>query len=162
MLRQMERADLDGVELEYEVRGSGEPVVLVHWGVCAAWSRPLLEARPLSHGYLQVSYHRAGFAGSSRVPGTLSMGEHADHCRRLMRHLGIERAHIVGHSSSAAVVLQLPLDAPDAVHTLTLMDAARPAPPTEDQAAFVRTFVEPAVRRYRAGDKAAAVDTFFR
>src|SRR5262249_17658947 len=80
----------------------------------------------------------------------------------LMRQLGIERAHVVGHSSSVAVALQLALDAPDAVHTLVSMDAARPAPPTELQATFRREFVEPAVERYRAGAKEAAVDTFFR
>jgi pimeloyl-ACP methyl ester carboxylesterase len=68
-MRQMDRADLDGVELEYELRGSGEPVVLVHWGVCAAWSRPLLEARALSHGFRLISYHRARFVGSREFFG---------------------------------------------------------------------------------------------
>ena len=158
----MRRAAIDGTELEYELRGmGGEPVVLVHWGVCAAWAGPLLEA-PALGGYLRLAYHRAGFAGSGRVAGRISMAEHAKHCRLLMRHLGIERAHIVGHSSSAVIALQLALDFPDAVQTLALMESARPAPPTETQAEFVRTFVEPAVQHYRAGDKAAALDTFFR
>jgi pimeloyl-ACP methyl ester carboxylesterase len=31
----------------------------------------------------------------------------------LLHHLGIERAHIVGHASSAMMALQLALDAPD-------------------------------------------------
>jgi hypothetical protein len=34
------RADIDGVELEYEICGAGEPVVLVHWGIGAAWAGP--------------------------------------------------------------------------------------------------------------------------
>jgi pimeloyl-ACP methyl ester carboxylesterase len=42
------------------------------------------------------------------------------------------------------------------------MDAARPAPPTELQAAFRREFVEPAVEHYKAGDKVGAVDAFLR
>jgi hypothetical protein len=37
---EMERAAVDGLELEYELRGSGEPVVLIHWGLCAAWPFP--------------------------------------------------------------------------------------------------------------------------
>ena len=41
------------------------------------------------------------------------MVDHAEHCRLLMGHLGIERAHIVGHSSSVAIALQLAIDAPD-------------------------------------------------
>ena len=71
------------------------------------------------------------------------MEAHAAHGARLMRHLGIERAHIVGHSSSAVIALQLALDCPSAVHTLVLMEPARPAPATEQQAQFVRDFVAP-------------------
>lgn len=161
-MNEMERVTVDGVELEYELRGSGEPVVLIHWGVSATWAEPLLEEPALADYYRLLSYHRAGFGGSSPIEGPVTMADHAEHCRLLMAHLGIERAHVVGHSSSVAVALQLALDTPDAVHTLVSMDAARPAPPTETQAAFIREFVEPAVARYRAGDKEGAVDTFFR
>jgi pimeloyl-ACP methyl ester carboxylesterase len=161
-MNEFERAAVDGLEVEYELRGSGEPVVLIHWGVSAAWAEPLLDEPALADGHRLLWYHRAGFAGSSRIEGPISMAEHAKHCRLLMSHLGIERAHIVGHSSSAVIALQLALDSPDTVHTLALMEPARPVPPTERQAAFVRDFVEPAVQRYRAGDKASAIDTFFR
>ena len=158
----MERAAVDGLELEYELRGSGEPVVLIHWGFCAAWAEPLMDERALADRYRLVRYHRAGFAGSDRIKGAVSMGEHAAHCALLMRELGIERAHVVGHSSSADIALQLALDFPPAVHTLALMEPARPVPPTDEQAEFVREFVAPAIQRYRAGDKAGAVDTFAR
>ena len=158
----MERAALDGLELEYELRGSGEPVVLIHWGFCSGWAEPLMGEPALADRYRLLSYHRAGFAGSDRIQGPISIAEHAAHCALLMRHLGIERAHVVGHSSSAVIALQLALDFPDAVHTLALMEPARPVPPTEEQAEFVRDVVAPAVQRYRAGDKAGAVDTFAR
>jgi pimeloyl-ACP methyl ester carboxylesterase len=158
----MKRTTVDGVELEYDLHGSGEPVVLIHWGVAAAWAEPLLNEPALADEYRLLSYHRAGFAGSSSVDGPLTMADHAEHCRLLMRQLGIERAHVVGHSSSAVIALQLALDSRDCVQTLVLMEAARPVPSTETQAAFVRDFVEPAVERYRRGDKAGAADTFFR
>lgn len=161
-MRVMERAAVGGLELEYELRGSGEPVVLIHWGVSATWAEPLLEEPALADRFRLLTYHRAGFGGSSSIDGPVSMADHAEHCRLLMRQLGIERAHVVGHSSSVAVALQLALDAPDAVQTIVSMDAARPSPPTELQAAFRREFVEPAVERYRAGDKEGAVDTFLR
>jgi pimeloyl-ACP methyl ester carboxylesterase len=156
-----ERAAVDGIELEYGIHGSGDPVVLIHWGVSGVWAEPLLD-EPALEDYRLLSYHRAGFGGSSKIEGPVSMADHAEHCRLLMRHLGIERAHIVGHSSSVAVALQLALDAPDVVHTLVAMDAARPSPQTELQAAFRREFVEPAIERYRAGDREAAVDIFLR
>jgi pimeloyl-ACP methyl ester carboxylesterase len=156
----MERASIDGLHLEYEIHGAGEPVVLLHWGVCAMWAEPLLAAPALSRGYRLLNYHRAGFGGSSRVDGPISIADHAEHCRRLMHDVGIERAHLVGHSSSTAIALQLALDAPEAAMSLTLMDAARPAPQTPTQEAFARTFAKPAIERYRAGDTRAAVDTF--
>jgi pimeloyl-ACP methyl ester carboxylesterase len=156
----MQRATVDGIELEYELRGVGEPVVLIHWGICAAWGEPLMDELADRYGVLR--YHRAGFAGSERVEGPLSMADHAAHCALLMRRLGIERAHVAGHSSSALIALQLALDFPDTVQTLALMEPARPVPPTEEQQEFVRVFVAPAVQRYRAGDRAGAVDTFAR
>jgi pimeloyl-ACP methyl ester carboxylesterase len=74
-MKEMERAAVDGVELEYELRGEGEPVVLVHWGVCAAWARPLLEAPALNEQFQLLTYDRAGFGGSSRV-GRAAAGAH--------------------------------------------------------------------------------------
>jgi len=41
--RHMDRAALNDLELEYEIRGSGEPVVLIHPGHFAEWFAPLLD-----------------------------------------------------------------------------------------------------------------------
>ena len=160
----LNRISVSGTELEYELRGisAGEPVVLIHWGVGAKWAEPLLEQQALTSRYQLLSYHRAGFAGSGPLEGPPTMAAHAAHCHQLMRELGITRAHIVGHSSSVPVALQLALDAPDAVHTLTLMEAARPAAPTDAERQFGTDVVVAAVQRYHAGDKAAAVNIFFR
>ena len=158
----MEQAAIDGIEVEYELRGSGEPVVVIHWGVSARWAEPLLAEPILAERYRVLRYHRVGFGGSSRVEGPIGMADHAEHCRLLLQQLGIERAHVVGHSSSALIALQLALDAPDAVQSLALMDAARPAPASEAQAAFVREVAAAAIGRYRAGDVAGAVDIWAR
>ena len=77
-----------------------------------------------------------------------------------MAALGIERAHIVGHSSSGMIALQLALDAPDAVQSLALLESARPAPRTEAQAEFVARVVGPAMARYGEGDIPGAVDAW--
>ncbi len=161
-MKPMARAALDGIELEYEVRGAGEPVVLVHAGVLAEWFKPLVQERALTGRYQVVSYHRLGYAGSSRVAGPVSIGQQAAHCRALMRSLGIERAHIVGHSLGANIALQLALDAPDVVHSLALLEPARPMMPTAASSEFARTVYEPTFEHYRSGDKAGAVDTFMR
>jgi pimeloyl-ACP methyl ester carboxylesterase len=147
------RASLDGIELEYEVRGSGEPVVLVHAGVIASWFTPLLEEPALTGRYRVLSYHRVGYMGSSRVAGPVSLAQQAAHLRALMRHLGIGRAHLVGHSSGGNIALQLALDAPEMVQSLALLEPALVT--VVNRSELSRVF-----ERYRAGDKAGAVDAF--
>jgi hypothetical protein len=56
----MQRAPIDGIELEYETCGTGEPVVLIHAGVCADFFRPLIEQRALTNRYTVLRYHRTG------------------------------------------------------------------------------------------------------
>jgi pimeloyl-ACP methyl ester carboxylesterase len=158
--RRMDRAALDGIELEYEVRGgAGEPVVLIHPGHFADWFTPLLNESALMEHYRVLWYHRAGCMGSSRIAGPVSLAQQAAHCRALMRHLGIARAHVVGHSSSGNIALQLALDVPEAVHTLAVLEPALYAVPSAQTS---RAFVGVAVQRYRAGDTAGAIDTFLR
>jgi 3-oxoadipate enol-lactonase len=159
----LNRITVDGTELEYELygTGTGEPVVLIHWGVGTVWAQPLLEQPALAGRYQLLSYHRAGFAGSGPLAGPPTMAAHAAHCHQLMRALGIDKAHVVGHSSSVPVALQLALDAPEAVHTLTLMEAARPAASADTEQRLGKDVILPAIQRYHAGDKAGAVDTFF-
>lgn len=154
--RQLERMELEtGVELDYEVRGSGEPVVLIHAGVCADWFRGLVEEPALVGRYRLVRYHRVGYAGSSRVEGAVGVADQAAHCRSLLRHLGIGRAHVVGHSSSANMAMQLALDAPATVGSLALLETALLAVPTGP-------FGPQALGRYQAGDTAGAVDAWMR
>jgi len=153
----MDRAALKGIELEYEIRGAGEPVVLIHPGHFPDWFAPLLGEPALTEHYRVLSYHRVGCVGSSPIGGPVSFAQQAAHCRSLMRHFRIERAHVVGHSSSGNIALQLALDAPDAVHSLALLEPALMAVPSAQTS---RAFVGTAIQLYRAGDKAGAIDTF--
>jgi pimeloyl-ACP methyl ester carboxylesterase len=110
-----------------------------------------------------VHYHRVGYAGSSRVAGPVSIAQQAAQLHALMRHLGIERAHIVGHSSGGNIALQLALDAPAAVQSLTIMEPALPVAATgSERILATRAAMGPVMERFRAGDKAAAVDGFMR
>ena len=136
--------------------------MLIHWGLCAAWGEPLMREPVLADRFRLLRHHRAGFAGIGPPPGPVTMAAHTEHCALLMSELGIGRAHVVGHSSSAVIALQLAYDFPDAVASLVLMEPARPVPPTPDQAAFVREVVAPAIGHFRAGDPVGAVDAFAR
>lgn len=152
-----------GVELEYSLRGSGEPVVLVHAGLFAEWFRPLLAEPALAVRYRLVSYHRVGYAGSSRVQGPVGIARQATHVRALMRHLGIARAHIVGHSSGGNIALQVALDAPDEVQSLSILEAALPVGGGSERLLSTRqAAMASIVGQFQAGNRAAAVDGFMR
>jgi pimeloyl-ACP methyl ester carboxylesterase len=157
--RRMARAALEGIELEYQVRGAGEPVVLIHPGHFAEWCTPLVAEPALTGHDRGLISHRAGCVGSSPLAGPLSLAQPAAHCRALMRPLGIARAHLVGHSSSGNIALQLALDAPDAVHSRALLEPALMSVPSAQTS---RVFGGTAVQLYRAGDTAGAIDTFLR
>ena len=160
----MERAVVEpGVELEYRVHGAGEPVVLLHAGLFAEWFQPLINEPVLAIRYRVVSLHRVGYAGSSRVDGPVSIARQAAQVRALLQKLGIERAHIVGHSSGGNIALQLALDAPQLVRSLALLEPALPVGTTADRMLSTRQdAMASIVQSWRNGDKASAVDGFMR
>ena len=84
----MQRANLNGADLEYEVQGSGEPLLLIHGSILAdAYFALRAEPRIADH-YRVISYHRRGFAGSSRASVPLTIAQQAADGRALLRHLG--------------------------------------------------------------------------
>ena len=107
----MQSVTVNGVELEYEAIGRGEPVLLVS-PVLADGFLPLVSEPALTDRYRCIRYHKRGWAGSTHTPPPVTIADHAADAAALLEHLGIRSAHIAGHSSGAAVALQLALDTP--------------------------------------------------
>jgi pimeloyl-ACP methyl ester carboxylesterase len=152
----MERATVNGVELEYEVVGSGEPVLLIS-PVLADGFLPLLSEPALAGRYQLIRYHKRGWVGSTHSPPPVSVATHAIDAAALLEQLGAPRAHIAGHSSGAAVAAQLALDCPERVHTLTLLELSLFSVPSAG--AFFQQ-VGPALEAYGSGDHDRAVALF--
>ena len=155
----MQRARVDGAELEFEVTGDGEPVLLIHGALIAEAYAPLCAEPALNGHYCLVRYHRRGYAGSSRASAPFSLAEQAADGRSLLRHLNIERAHVVGHSSGGVIALRLALDAPEAVHSLVLLEPALLDVPS---GALLTEALAPVLEKDSAGDNEGAVDSFAR
>jgi pimeloyl-ACP methyl ester carboxylesterase len=147
-----------GVALEYDDSGRGEPVVCIHGAFLADPFRPLRSERALSERYRLITYSRRGYGGSGAAEPARTLGEQAADARRLLAHLGVPRAHVVGHSLGGAIALALALDAPQLVHTLALLEAGLLI---GESAGLYRAGLEESRRRYEKVGAEAAVDEFF-
>jgi pimeloyl-ACP methyl ester carboxylesterase len=152
----MEIAAVNGVELEYEMVGSGEPVLLIS-PVLADGFVPLLTEPALADRYQLIRYHKRGWVGSTHTAGPVPVAGHAADAAALLDHLGVPSAHVAGHSSGAAVAAQLCLDDPALVRTLVLLELSLLSVPSG------RAFLEqagPALEVYAAGDHEGAIVSF--
>jgi pimeloyl-ACP methyl ester carboxylesterase len=153
----VERALVDGVTLEYEEAGAGDPVVGIHGALVADVFRPLLEEQALVARHRLIAYRRRGYGGSSKPDRPLSIHEQAADCLRLLRHLGLERVHLVGHSLGGCIALQVALDAPEAVRSLVLLEPALAVGSTGEA---YRASLAAGIERYRSEDTATLVNQF--
>jgi pimeloyl-ACP methyl ester carboxylesterase len=155
----MERVHVNGAELEVAVQGAGETIVFIHGGGVADSYLCLADDPAVRDHYRTIRYRRRGFGGSSPVGrDPMPVSAHASDCRVLLAGLGVERAHVVGHSYGAVVALQLAIDAPEVVATLALFEPPLLAVPSGPQ------FFEaagPIIETYNSGDRVGAVHAFF-
>ena len=116
--------EVNGCEIDYELTGSGTPVVLIH-GLGASkliWSRLRDE---LARSFTVVAYDLRGSGASSETgpAADLSLTVWSRDLRALLEALGIDRTALVGHSLGASIALKYALSWPAGVSALVLMGA---------------------------------------
>src|SRR5262249_10243450 len=79
----MKKARINGVELDFEVRGTGAPLLLIS-PVLADGFVPLLAEKDLADRYRLIAYHKRGWVGSTRTSGPVSVADHAADARALL------------------------------------------------------------------------------
>nr|WP_256570622.1 alpha/beta hydrolase [Bradyrhizobium sp. CCGUVB1N3] len=103
----------DGVRLHYEEVGSGTPVLFLHEfaGDHRAWEPQM---RFLSRSNRCIAFAARGYPPSDvpPEPGAYSQSKATSDAVTILDHLGIERAHIVGHSMGAYTALHVGLRHP--------------------------------------------------
>ncbi|NLF50540.1 MAG: alpha/beta hydrolase [Leptolinea sp.] len=111
--------EIDGGRLYYESAGDGTPVVLSHAGFLD--SRMFDEIwEPLAAGYRVIRYDMRGFGKSDPVAGPVCR---RDDLARLLDHLGITQAHLVGCSIGGELCLDLALEHPGLAKSITLVNS---------------------------------------
>lgn len=155
----MERLEVGGAVIEYQVQGNGEPVLLIPPGVTIdGLGLPLLAQPKLASHFRLIHYHRRGYMGSSLGLEPPTIVREASDAAALLRHLGVKDAHIAGHSIGGLIALQLAVDAPDLVHSLALLEP--PLRIGQSGKASVERVILPMMNAYRSGNKRAAIEIF--
>ncbi|HJU65326.1 MAG TPA: alpha/beta hydrolase [Gemmatimonadaceae bacterium] len=135
---------VSGGRLYYEAAGNGPAVVLVHggFGDRRMWNG---QVDAFAARYRVVRYDHRGF-GRSTAP-TSAYSPTAD-LLRLLDHLSIDRAHLVGNSMGAAVVLDFALLHPErTAKVVAVANGANGAPVTEEDSRSVMEVFQTATTR---------------
>jgi pimeloyl-ACP methyl ester carboxylesterase len=103
-----------GVTLNYEISGSGDPLLLVMGtsGSLPLWGE--LVAR-LAERHRVIAFDNRGLGGSDRGEGPITVASLAEDAAALLEALDIPRADTLGWSLGSAVVQELALARPDLV-----------------------------------------------
>ena len=116
--------DSDGVKIRYYSGGQGEALVLVHGfsgSAQTAWIGPGVFGTLVDAGFHVIALDNRGHGGSDKPHDPAAYGVNmAEDLRRLLDHLGLERAHIVGYSMGGKISNAFAARHPDRVITLTL------------------------------------------
>ena len=115
-----EYALVDGARTYYEVRGQGEPLVLLHGGGVTAdsWSAQI---PALAERFRVYAPERRGHGRTPDVAGPVSSGLLAADTVALLEQLGTGPVHLVGWSAGGTVALRVALSRPDLVRKLVLI-----------------------------------------
>jgi pimeloyl-ACP methyl ester carboxylesterase len=121
------RFDSAGVPIRYIEEGRGEPVILIH-GYTSNTERGFVQTgvfAALAAQYRTIALDARGHGQSGKPHDRAQYGpEMGRDITRLMDHLGIRRAHIIGYSMGAHVVAQLLVQQPGRFLTATLGGAS--------------------------------------
>ncbi len=143
--------------LEYEEHGQGDPVLLIHGAFISDALSLVARESALAERYRVIWYRRRGYGGSDPGSNPFSIADQAEDARALLAHLGVARAHVVGHSGGGVIATELALRAPELVRSLVVLEPAIFPPVLAE--AFPK-MLEPMVETYRSGNVGGAVDMF--
>ncbi len=117
------RVAVGGIDIHYEVHGSGEPLVMLHGGGTPSefFGAPL-QAMAAKRKVIAVHLQGHGLSGDDDAPWTHA--KFGTQVLAVMKREGLERADIIGYSLGASTALRLAIDHPEKVARLVVVSAA--------------------------------------
>ena len=111
-------APVNGLDMYYEIHGSGDPLVLLH-GNLSTIATSFGKTLPLlATSRRVIAIEQQGHGHTADIDRPFTLEQWASDTTSLLGHLGIERADFFGYSSGGAVALEIALRSPDVVRKL--------------------------------------------
>jgi branched-chain amino acid transport system permease protein len=115
-----EKVNVNGKDLYYNVKGEGEPVIMIHGNFGShRWFDKVNDLK----GYKTYALDLPNFGHSDRIDN-INIDTYANYVKEFMKKLGIETAYVVAHSFGGAVAQSLAYNNPNMVKKLVLVDSA--------------------------------------
>jgi pimeloyl-ACP methyl ester carboxylesterase len=115
-------ATVNGLKMYYEIRGAGQPLVLLHGGVGA--SEMFDPVRPaLGEGRQLIAVHLQAHGRTADIDRPMRFELMADDVAALIKDLKIGKADVLGYSLGGGVALQTAIRHPDVVRKLVVISA---------------------------------------
>jgi pimeloyl-ACP methyl ester carboxylesterase len=116
-------AEIDGVRIHYQEKGTGTPLVLLHGYTSSTYSwKEVFE--PLSKSFRVIAVDLKGFGFSGKPDGDYTRRAQAILVAHLLEHLKIDKAWLCGSSMGGEVALNVAVANPQRVAGLILIDSA--------------------------------------
>jgi pimeloyl-ACP methyl ester carboxylesterase len=110
-------ADVNGINLYYEIHGAGRPLVLLHGGLGSGeMFGPILPQ--LAEHHQVIAPDLQGHGRTADIDRPIDIRFMADDIGALIDHLGLDKPDVVGYSLGGGVALQTAVRHPDKVRRL--------------------------------------------
>src|SRR5829696_5369731 len=116
-------AEVNGLNMYYEIYGTGEPLVVLHGAYMTIDAMGEIVPE-LAKTRQVIAVELQGHGRTADVDRPLSYEQMADDTAALLRHLGIEQADVFGFSMGGGVALQVAIRHPEVVRKLVLASAS--------------------------------------
>jgi pimeloyl-ACP methyl ester carboxylesterase len=113
-------ASVNGLEMYYEIHGSGRPLVLLHGALSATGTSFGKLIPELARGRQVISFEQQGQGRTADVDRPLRLAQMAEDTVAALRSLGIENADFFGWSMGAGIALQVAIEHPEVVGRLII------------------------------------------
>src|SRR4051794_19078879 len=100
-------ADVNGLHMYYETYGDGTPLVLLHGGMLTIDLNFAGLIPTLAKKHRVIGVEMQGHGRTADIDRAITPAALASDVVALLDHLGVDRAHVAGHSMGGAVAMEL-------------------------------------------------------